>query len=287
MRWSWLVWVTLLAGCFVDRSGTVGPPDGEALRRDAGSPIDPIDGALSPEAGSGCTAADQRCDGEVALLCADGRLRAVDCAGSNAWCDEMSGEPRCVSRICVPSDVSCSSDGSSVTTCDARGSSFSEERCPRGCADGACRPETPCSLAVLHTLGDGAETLRVDLCGNVDDTDYAKVDGDGCPNGSEANSEDVVLRLPVARAGRYRIDVVDVDADRIVDPAVYVWSDCASPASQVGCDDQGGEAADDARLEVDLTPGDWFVMVDAYDYNPVGLNNTRTCGEVEVRVTPL
>lgn len=314
-----------LAGCFLDRGGLPldqedgggidgGPSDGG--RDDAGPDSGPIDGG--PDAGpidggpidggpidggpidggpidggpidggpidggpvdAGCTSADDRCEGETAVQCVGGALVSTDCAAAAQYCDVPTST--CMPQVCTPAAAVCSSDQTSVTTCNANGSDSSSAACSRGCDAGACRAPTACSSAVAMTITGGTHAL--DLCGAGDDRDFGYDTDDDC--NSFDPGEDLIVRLDVNRAGMYQIEVVDDDGSAIVDPLVYVWTACDDGGTQIWCDDDsrgGGEA----RMTVNLTAGDYFVIVDSLNYDPSGSNNERTCGNVELIVTRL
>jgi len=87
-----------------------------------------------------------------------------------------------------------------------------------------------------------------------------------------------------------------VDPLRDIDTVVYVRRRCDEPRSQLACGDDtrceggfpfGGDCMDGVRLglsrvELDLEPGTYYVVVDAFLYEREGRESV--CGNVELRV---
>lgn len=267
-----------LSGCFVDRGGLepadAAPVDGgdlDAERGDAGPP---------PEGGwtdGGCTAADDRCELEVAVTCALTGLSRADCADSSAYCE--LGE--CIPWLCTPGSLNCGAD---LYRCVSRGSGFAvEETCPRGCSMNACRPPRDCGYPIDHTMGEG--TYFVDLCGTGDEQIPDLTMSDDCD--WSFPGEDVIVRVEIRLGGMFRLELDDADDMRLVDPVLYLRTTCDDPLSQVECDDDSGDSLDDALITRRLDAGDHFFVLDSLNYNPSGMSNTRTCGRVRFRVTRL
>lgn len=124
--------------------------------------------------------------------------------------------------------------------------------------------------------------MTFDLCGGVNDSDFA--DGPGCDDWLEANGQDRIVRLEVDRPGRYRIELTNA-SDHALDAAVYVRTACEERGSEIGCANGGvGTFSLDARLELELAAGDYFVILDSLDYS---LGITTRCGPVQLTITRL
>jgi hypothetical protein len=274
------------SGCFLDRSplgGAGGPLDGgrPGPSTDAGPRPD---GGPGPEGDAGPPDAGpppcvERCEEERALTC---RTGTVDCVPMGAYCAVEGGLAVCVPRVCDPGTTGCSMDGASVILCDARGTAIlSSTPCSRGCAAGACRPETPCALTVERVVSEGTHT--VDLCGGGNDSEHT--DFDDCLAPTVDSGEDRVVRLEVSRAGRYRLELRDTSDASLVDPVLYVRSRCDDEESVIACHNNVLGTLN-ASLELDLAAGDHFLMLDSYDYRLTGSLGTG-CGRVELVVTRL
>jgi hypothetical protein len=242
----------------------------EDAQADAGRPPD-------QDAGPPCV---ERCSGNVAITCR-GEL-PEDCGVDHCVADDTGA--RCEPRLCAPGSRACSADHGSALLCRDDGLGRDVEPCTRGCDDatGRCRPETACGVTNVDAIAPG-ETLTFDTCPWGDD--WTLEPGDAACAGGVANSEDRMMRLNVAADGTYRIEVRDVDGSRRVDPVVYVRTVCADQASQFACGDDVDASHTDARLDVVLTAGDYFLVVDGYDYAVPSTD--FTCGNVELAVTRL
>jgi hypothetical protein len=313
--------VLLLSGCFLDRSPLDGPSqprDAGArmdVQLDASMPDDgaapdaglvdggPRDGGVRDggvrdggtdagvdagvdggvdggvDAGPICTPADERCDGDVVVRCTPTGLRTLDCTTREARCVDGAAGAVCEPWRCRPLSTRCSEDGSQVLTCDGTGTSETPSPCVRGCASGACRPRSDCGLAVSHTF-TGAGATRFSLCGGGDDADYADSPSDSCGDGFTADGEDRLVRLELDRRRVVHVNVDDVDPDRNVDPVVYVRRRCDDPSTQIACADDG--AMLDSRLVTELDAGEYFIVVDSFDYS--GEGRRFGCGNVSVTV---
>lgn len=275
-------------GAIVDRAGRMDAAqalvDGGRSDRDARTPDDPIDAALpvdgrvsdrdaraldvSPDAGL-CA---PRCEGSRIVTCTGGGAM-IDCASVGASCQSSSPGPRCVGGACA--EPLCSDDASAVLRCTG-GIPETPLACERGCdpAMPGCRSELTCEHDTLATIATG--TMTIDLCGGRDDHDH---DGNR-PCAAAADGEDVLLRLNVDRAGGFRITADDVEGGARVDPVLYVRRVCAERESEVACNDDVGDGDLDSQLDVDLDPGEYFLIVDSIDSGGGGTE----CGEVALAV---
>jgi hypothetical protein len=202
---------------------------------------------------------------------------APDAAGCGAGCDAFV-------PFCVAGARACSADGREARLCRDDESGEDTTACPRGC-DGVshvCRPETACAVASVVALTAG-DTLSFDTCGFGDD--WTIEPGDPLCGGGVANGEDRIFRLNVDADGRYRIEARDADASRRVDPVVYLRTACADQATQFACDDDVTASDVDASLDVMLDAGDYFLVVDGYDYAVPSTD--FTCGTLEIQITQL
>ena len=250
---------------------------------DAFSPP-PID-AFTPMS---CVDGPPRCEGNVRVVCASGVESREDCTARGAFvCEAGSCEP----RTCTPGTTSCSRDGSGVVTCNASGTSLGYMRCAMGCdpATAMCRGSST-SCPGIPTVGIG-DTHRIDLCASDDTT--TPTPAEGCSAGSRADSGDAMFALTVASRTRVTLDLRDVDSSVGIDTVVTLRRACDDPASQLACSDDvpcmgsdipsgcsSGVQVRQSRVTVDLEPGTYYVVADAYVYD------SFECGEVELRILP-
>ncbi len=124
-----------------------------------------------------------------------------------------------------------------------------------------------CELAEVVELGQEGGRLSLNTAGAGDN--YA---GDAC--GSDGAPERVVA-LTLRVASRVTLETDDSSEDTIL----YVRSDCDDVATELDCDDDGGDSPL-SRLEFDrLEAGTYFVFVDGFnddDFGPVDLVATVT-----------
>jgi len=260
-----------------DSGRDAGVPDsGRDAGADSGRDAGAADSGAS-DAGSACTSADDRCDGDTRVVCDTGTLVREDCTASSAYCDVSSGTPTCVDWACTPSSSECS-DVAEQTVCDARGTAQTVSACPRGCDDatGACRPETPCSLSVEGRISTGRMTF--DTCSGGDNASPVS----GCTD-VDISGGDRILRLEVPEAARYRIDLNEAPGASEVDPMVYLRRRCDERASELACNDDRPRRNANSRIELDLEPGDYFIVMDSYRAS--GDSLPGDCGPSEVNVT--
>jgi hypothetical protein len=257
------------------------PGEDTGTERDAAPPL--IDAfvrgdASGPphDAGPPCM---PHCDGNTLVGCVGGVETPMPC-GTSSFCDP-SGTPRCRPNVCTPSAVACSADTTSVEQCNASGTAATTTHCDRGCVAGACRAELACGggLVVAGTIAMSG-TTTYDVCGEGDDNNDAHTDPD-CPTNGP-NGEDVILRFDVDRTRTYRIVARDADTGP-VDPCIYLRSACDMRSTEIDCDDDGAGTAIDAQLDIVLTPGEYFLIVDTFEWDD-GATHYR-CGQVAVDVS--
>lgn len=300
------VLASLAGGCALDRSAIAasGPIDADAPGIDGGgAPVDaaagedarspgidaappeddggaadahvPAEDAFVPVDASACVA---RCEGSVAITCPGGSEMRRDCAATPGYRCEGAGS--CVPPVCVPGTSTCSPDGTAELRCNGTGTGRDTVDCPRGCSGAACRAPLPCAYPEHATIASG--TMRIALCGAGDEHDHAHLGASsGCTY--DANGQDRVLRLTVARTRRVVIDAVNVPGDgRFVDPIIYLQTACVDgEGTQVACnDDRTGTR--DARIDTTLAAGEYFLVVDSID----GASGSE-CGDVDLTVTPM
>lgn len=96
-------------------------------------------GECLPEA---CEPGSRDCAGDVLLVCeSDATSRAeTNCTDSDRICQSGDDTAACSRRLCVPDQVQCDRDRTTVLTCDARGASTSAVECDadENCAAGFC-----------------------------------------------------------------------------------------------------------------------------------------------------
>ncbi len=231
---------------------------------DTGMPDVPID------VGETCEDVGDRCLGDVIVRCVDGVPSTEDCNDAGAYCELGA----CVPRVCIPNAVTC--DGTMETRCDARGAASTTANCARGCIAGTgCAPETACSLAVQGVVEVGM-TYRIDTCGAGDDSVFNA----GCTR-VERSGPDVIARLNVATAGRFRVTLNRVRSG--TDPVLYIRTACADGASQLACNDD--DSGFNSRIDIDLMPGDYFLMLDTFRDDDESLE--ERCGQMDIRVDRL
>ncbi len=232
-----------------------------------------------------CVEGPPRCEGTVRVVCTGGVESREDCNARSLVCEAGSCEP----RTCMPGAVSCSRDMSGVVTCNDSGTSLGYMPCERGCdpATRMCRGSTTtCSGLPAVRVG---ESRRLDLCDSEDTTTPSSAEG--CGASSRADSGDATFALTIASRTRVTLDVRDVDSGVGVDTVISLRRTCDDPASQLACSDDvpctgsdipmgcsGGVQVRQSRVTVDLEPGTYYVVVDAYVYDAF------ECGQVELRV---
>lgn len=135
------IWVVGSAGCGQDPSSSTGPVD------------------------TLCSGAEQRCDGNALLTCADaGKAWTVGWCGESKTCTASGGAPGCVGVKCERGSLRC--DGNKVLTCSADGLSEpnvtatckSDEQCLGGaCVPTACKAGAKqCGWRSVLTCESGA-----------------------------------------------------------------------------------------------------------------------------------
>lgn len=220
-----------------------------------------------------CSSTDERCDGNLRILCVSGALQREDCSPER-HCDETVDGPVCVENVCDPGSARCSSNRSTLVICDARGAEETRIPCSRGCAGAACTPETPCDAEIFTTMSSG--TVTVDLCGAG--TDQAHTNA--CPWDEQSPSgEDVLIRLEVDRAQDIRIQAYQVSSGETIDPTLYLRSDCDDMSSEIWCREDTNDQDEDFTEAFE--PGNYFLVIDRHE------RSTTSCGELEVVITPL
>jgi hypothetical protein len=243
-------------------------PGLDAPMPDTGRPDVPID------VGVGCEDVGDRCDGDVIVRCVDGVPSRQDCNEAGAYCELGA----CVPRVCIPNAVTC--EAAMETRCDARGQASSTTDCSRGCTPGAgCNPAPACTLSVVSQTVQIGTRYSVNPCGDGDDVVFTAA---SCARVSRSGP-DLIARLDIATAGRFRIDL-----DRRfsgTDPLLYIRSACADPSSELACNDDENGGTRDARIDVDLTPGGYFLIIDTFRDDGESLE--ERCGEMYLEVTRL
>jgi hypothetical protein len=102
-----------------------------------------------------------------------------------------------------------------------------------------------------------------------DNTGYGANFSASC--GRNAVGPEIAVPVQVLVRGIY---VFETDGDR--DIVMHLRTDCPDDAAEIACDDDGGPNTN-SRVEADLVPGLYWVMVDSYyedNYGPVTLNVT-------------
>lgn len=256
---------------------------GIVLRLDAGRPTD--DAGPPPACTDG-----SRCEGDVLVRCVDGVRSVEDCADRGQLCEGGA----CAARACEPGIRRCSDDRRDVLVCTARGDGEEAIRCE----DGACDPSTRACVDAPDACADlpgiavnNSRTL--DLC-DLDD-ERTHLPADECRTGTRADSGDAAFRLEITTAGRYRIELVDIDMFTSIDTIVSLRRACDSAESQLACRDDdpcsdtfplciGGTALGRSTLTVSLEPGVYYIVVDAFLYERD--SRRYECGNVRLSVEP-
>lgn len=243
-------------------------PGVDAPTADAGMPDVPID------IGATCTDREARCEGDLVVRCTDGVPSTEDCNATGAYCEAGA----CVARVCIPNAITC--DGAEETRCDSRGATSTSSDCSRGCTAGTgCNPAPACSLSVVSETVRVGVRYSVNPCGDGDDVVFTNP---SCARVS-ISGPDLIARLDIASAGRYRIDL-----DRRftgTDPLLYIRSACADPGSELACNDDEHGGTRDSRIELDLAPGGYFLILDTFRDTDESLE--ERCGEMYLEVTRL
>ena len=265
------------AGALADAGSApdAGPPAGD----DAGPPMP-------------CMPSPPSCEGDVVVTCPDGVEVRRDCQAEGAFCEEGGCRP----WVCTPGTRACGPGLEAVVVCDPRGAAEAEIPCEGGACDSAtnrCVSVEPGACEGLPEITVGGDAVT-DLCERDDDHTFRA--GGDCDPRFGANAGDRVFALRVDERGRYRIELEDDALLRDIDTVVYVRRRCDEPRSQLACGDDtrceggfpfGGDCMDGVRLglsrvELDLEPGTYYVVVDAFLYEREGRESV--CGNVELRV---
>ena len=236
----------------------------------------PCDERTAPGPGDACGTCDGGefvCDEFDNLICVgDGNHNACGACGA------LEGQPGTPCGDCEGGQWTCGDDGQ--THC----------QCPGQTRTGTCAD--PYEL-------QPDEPLRVDLCGEGDDTN--NVDGDGC-SVPESRGPEVILQFSLENSQRVLIEARDDDDTNAVDTLLYLRSECVDPASQLACADDepctpeneslgqcvnsgGGGAGVQPRqsvLELNLAAGTYSLVVDSYEYTTGGGSFEFACGQVAV-----
>lgn len=263
-------------------SPDAGPMDSAAdtAPRDTGlpdtAPLDTGPADTGPaDTAVACTPAGDHCEGELLVACVAGVSVAEDCALTDSYCDDSMASPVCTGWVCTPGQSLCSGDAEE-TSCDDRGIEQTVSDCPRGCdsATGRCRPTVPCALTVDGTLRTGRMTF--DTCAGGDDATPIM----GCTR-TDISGGDRILRLEVPVANRYRVDLNEA-AGADADPVVYLRTACDERASELACDDDRPGTLN-SRIELDLEPGEYFIVMDSFRDD--GNAQPGRCDDMEVNVS--
>jgi len=264
-----------------------------AVGFDAGAGVDaglPAGDDAGPPVG--CEPTPPACDGDDVVTCPDGVEARRDCQAEGGYCEAGGCRP----WVCVPGSRACGAGLESVVVCDARGTAETEIPCTGGACDPAtnmCEGVDPGACAGLPEIGVGDERT-VDLCEEDDDHTFRA--GGDCDPRFGANAGDRVFALRITERGRYRIELEDDAILRDIDTVVYVRRQCDEDRSQIACGDDtrcmptgpfGGDCMDGVRLGLsrvvlDLEPGTYYVVADAFLYDTE--RGESECGSVELRV---
>jgi len=262
-----------LSGCFLDRGGAVGSNDAAVPLVDASS-IDAASGDAAPPRN------DAAVDGAVDRVDAgpaDAGMETFDTGLPDSGAD--SGPPPVdAGPSCTSADVGCVGDvalncgltGVMRTNCAATG-----DVCVVMGGAAICEAPPGCAIGVDQTVPVGR--TQIDLCGGGANHTFHRTP-DGCPDGLDAETgEDRLVELTITNRGTYRFDVNDRMGGNMVDPLVYVRTQCDDATTQLGCDDDRDMMNRNARLEVMLEPGTYYVVVDSLFY--------AGCGSVDLNIT--
>jgi hypothetical protein len=223
-----------------------------------------------------CAAGYQDNDGDGTCL-ADCATAGLDC-GAHGHCDDHSGSVAC---IC---DVGYTGDG-----CLACAAGYQDND-----GDGSCLPD--CGLLGWtcsgHGLCDDSGGTAVCLCdagyeddgaGNclaagqgftcadplLLDLNAGSASGDTTGSGGEydgscrdGSAEEVVYTFTIDEPVHAVFDLSGSQYDTLL----HLRSDCDDPASELACDDDGGEGLD-SLIELDLQPGTYYLFIDGYGNN--------------------
>jgi hypothetical protein len=277
------VWLLLLGGCSVLTSTDPIPPSGsdggDVPKRDAGPPRPGEDAGPPGRRDAGeprpCEG-DARCEGNTLVECIGGVEERTNCAPGSCG----GFPPDCI-EACTPGEAFC--DGDALVVCDASGALI-REPCPFGCDPGenACTP-MPSACAGVETIGSGGHDF--DTCESTNTT--SPVAMDDCD--ASANGRDLVFRLELERGRAVSIRLSE-DSDTPMDTVLYLRTSCEDPASQIACTDDdrcftcpGGVDVGESSINTFLEAGEYFVVVDTYDYMVEG--RRFGCGSVRLDVS--
>jgi hypothetical protein len=213
----------------------------------------------------------------------------------DAYCDVAGdGSVHCLPRVCAPNQARCVDRGGASAVCDARGSDESVVDCPDGCdfASGRCSGPSTGDCDFVPEVTEG--TTFFDLC--EEDEDYEPQSGPQCGS-TNADAGDRMVRLVLTERRRVLIELRDQDGEVGVDTILYVRNSCGEGAAQLACSDDircdtssidfgcssSGNQVRESRLVLDLEPGEYFIVADAFDYSTGG-GGSFTCGFVRLLV---
>lgn len=212
-----------------------------------------------------CGDGEWECDGGNALVCAgEGELNA--CGG----CGNLDVTPNTPCLDCERGRWICS--GTSLV-CNCPG----DDPVPAACQD-------PLEIEL-------GEEIIVDLCPRPDE--MANLAGGECDE-HEIHGPEAVYRLTLDERTSVRLALWDDDDTRAIDTLLYVRRQCEDRSSQVACaDDEPCDAENrdlglctgdqQPRLSVIDTvmdAGDYFIVVDTYEYAQNGVS--YSCGTVHL-----
>jgi len=265
-------------------AGTVMLMDSGPTTRDAGT---------RPDAGGMmCAEGTSRCAGDTLFTCAGGMELPQDCQAMGAFC---SGDA-CSPHVCTPNQRECSSGGTAVLSCSARGDLVSRDACPNGCDPDtlACRPDGGGGCADDADTIEIGESHTINLC--EDDNTNTHESSAECTSSGDANLGDRVFSLTVERRQRLTIELTDVDEASAIDTILYIRSVCDRTDSQLACDDDvpcdestaeppacfGEVDLRQSRIETTLDPGTYYIVIDGFNYRTDRVS--FSCGDVELSV---
>lgn len=134
-----------------------------------------------------CTPGTFHCEGTELDVCSDAGqyMKQEDCATA-ALCSEAAG--MCTPMMCIPSGMSCSSDGSTLNTCNSDGSAFADQKdcAGKGCnaarkSCNTCSPgEKTCSGTSLMTCAADGQAMTMMACTASGECSVAACQSNAC-----------------------------------------------------------------------------------------------------------
>ncbi len=223
-----------------------------------------------------CAVGYQNNDGD-GLCLPDCATAGLDC-GAHGHCDDHGGQATCACDVgytgqacaaCAAGYQDNDGDGDCLPDCGLLGWACS--------GHGQCDDTGGVAICLCdagytddgagNCIADGqgetcADPIHLDL---VDGTVTGDTTGMGDDETGSCNTnaaDDVIYTFDVVENIHATFDLSGSDYDTLM----YLRSTCDDPASELACDDDGGDGLD-SLIDIDLTPGTYYLIIDGYSSN--------------------